>query len=221
MTVLTIETSTPEERVAVVRDGAVVAEAAESVGRGHTEVLLSTVDAVLSAAGVVLSDLDAIVVSIGPGRFSGLRVGLATAKGLASSSGVRVVPVETLPALAESGGPWKGPVCPMLDARRGEVYGALFQGGEGYRRRLPDAALPPADLLDVVAAEAGCERVLFVGSGATIAADEIAARFGDAAAFPKDVVAGPTPLAMAAMAERGEAGAADAGTLEPIYLRGI
>ncbi len=221
MTVLTIETSTPEEHVAVVRDGAVIAQASESVGRGHTEVLLSTVDAVLSAAGVTLSDLDAVVVSIGPGRFSGLRVGLATAKGLASASGVAVVPVETLPALAESGGPWTGLVCPMLDARRGEVYGALFRVGEGCHRQLPDAALPPADMLDAVAAAAGGERVLFVGSGAALCADEISGRFGEAASFPKEVVAGPTPLAMVTMAERGEAGAADAGSLEPIYLRGI
>ena len=88
MLILTIETSTPTERVAVVRGGEVLAEVSDTVGRGHTEKLLGAIESVLADASVRIDDLDAVGVSIGPGRFSGLRVGLATAKGLAVRVGL-------------------------------------------------------------------------------------------------------------------------------------
>jgi tRNA threonylcarbamoyladenosine biosynthesis protein TsaB len=223
MLILTIETSTPIERVAVVRDGTVLAEVDEVVGRGHTEKLLGAVESVLSRSSVDLDALDAVAVSIGPGRFSGLRVGLATAKGLAASSDLPVLPVETLAALAESGRPHEGLVCPMLDARRGEVYGALFRlDGYGRERLLPDAAAAPSAMLKSVAAEANGRPVLFLGSGVPASADEIAAVFGGAAVLPDAEVPAPTAAAIAALAEERELPEASAAaTLEPTYLRGI
>lgn len=222
MLILTIETSTPAERVAAVRDGEVMAEFNETVGRGHTEKLLGAVESVLARSSVGLGDLDAVAVSIGPGRFSGLRVGLATAKGLAASSDLPVVPVETLAALAESARPHEGLVCPMLDARRGEVYGALFElSADGRERLLPDAAAAPAAMLDSVAHEAKGRPVVFLGSGVPMCAGEISAAFGDLAVLTDDVPA-PTPAAMAALAEeRDLPDAGCAATLEPVYLRGI
>jgi tRNA threonylcarbamoyladenosine biosynthesis protein TsaB len=221
--ILTIETSTPAEHVAVVRDDTVLASLSETVGRGHTEKLLGAIESVLSRSSVALGDLDAVAVSIGPGRFSGLRVGLATAKGLAASSGLPVLPVETLAALAESARPFEGLVCPMLDARRGEVYGALFRlDDDGRERLLPDSASAPSALLANVAAEVEGRPVLFLGSGVSVCADEIAAAFGDAAVLPEDGVPAPTPVAMAALAhERKLPEPAAAATLEPVYLRGI
>lgn len=222
MLILTIETSTPTERVAVVRDGSVLAEFTETVGRGHTEKLLGAVEDVLSRSAVGLGDLDAVGVSIGPGRFSGLRVGLATAKGLAVAFGMPVVPVETLAALAESARPHGGLVCPMLDARRGEVYAALFRLGDGRERVLPDTAVAPAAMLESVRSAAGGETVLFLGSGASICRDDISSAFGGAAVFPANDVSAPAPVAMAAIvAEGGLPDSARAATLEPVYLRGI
>jgi len=222
MLILTIETSTPTERVAVVRDGAVLAEFTETVGRGHTEKLLSAVESVLSRSSVRLRELDMIAVSIGPGRFSGLRVGLATAKGLATASGLPVAPVESLEALAESARPYAGLVCPMLDARRGEVYAALFRVGDGRERMLPDIAIAPAAMIERVEAVAGGEPVLFLGSGVAECADELSASLGDRARFPDEEVSTATPLAMAAIVgELGPPDPAEAATLEPVYLRGI
>lgn len=222
MLILTIETSTPVERVAVVRDGAVVVERTETVGRGHTERLLGVVESVLDESGTGLADLDALAVSIGPGRFSGLRVGLATAKGLAASKGLPLVPVESLAALAESARPATGLVCPMLDARRGEVYGALFRLGAGRERLTEDAALSPDEMIERARAASGGEAVLFLGSGAVMCADEIASAAGVDARFPEVEVTAPAPSAIAAIAEEGGGlDPSEAAVLEPVYLRGI
>ncbi len=222
MLILTIETSTPIERVAVVRDGSVLAELTDTVSRGHTEKLLSAVESVLSRSSVRLRELDVIAVSIGPGRFSGLRVGLATAKGLATASGLPVAPVESLEALAESARPYAGLVCPMLDARRGEVYAALFRLGDGRERMLPDVAIAPAAMIERVQVAAGGESVLFLGSGVAECVDELSAALGDRACFPDEEVSTATPLAMAAIVgELGPPDPAKAATLEPVYLRGI
>jgi tRNA threonylcarbamoyladenosine biosynthesis protein TsaB len=222
MLILTIETSTPTERVAVVRDGAVLTELTEAVGRGHTEKLLAAVETVLSRSSVALEDLDAIAVSIGPGRFSGLRVGLATAKGLAAASGIPVVPVETLAALAETARPVEGLICPMLDARKGEVYGALFRLGGSRERLLPDVAVTPGELLERVSEAAEDGPVLCLGSGASVCRAEIEAALGGAARFPEADVEAPAPSAIAALAaERDLPDPSDAATLEPVYLRGI
>ena len=222
MLILTIETSTPMERVAVVRDGSVLAELAETVGRGHTEKLLGAVESALSRSSVGLRELDAIAVSIGPGRFSGLRVGLATAKGLAAASGLPVAPVESLAALAESARPYGGLVCPMLDARRGEVYAALFRLGDGRERTLRDVAVAPAAMIERVQAAAGEREVLFIGGGATACAGDVKAALGGSARFPDADVSTATPLAMATIVEElGLCDPAEAATLEPVYLRGI
>jgi len=222
MLILTIETSTPTERVAVVRDLSILCELTDTVSRGHTEKLLGAVEAVLERSSVRLGDLDAVGVSIGPGRFSGLRVGLATAKGLAASSGLPVVPVGTLAALAESARPHAGLVCPMLDARRGEVYAALFRLGVERERALPDVATSPATMLESVRRASGAEPVLFLGSGATVSRGEISSVFGESALFPDTDVAAPAPLAMAVMvAEHPLPDPGEAATLEPVYLRGI
>src|SRR5262245_52075822 len=98
----------------------------------HARTLLPLIDAALAAAGVGLRQLDLLAVSIGPGSFTGLRIGLSVAKGLALATGLPVVGVPTLEAYALHVGPRPGLICPVLDARKGEVYGAVFrwQGGE-------------------------------------------------------------------------------------------
>jgi tRNA threonylcarbamoyladenosine biosynthesis protein TsaB len=224
--ILTIETSTPTERVAIVHDGEILAGRTEAVGRGHTERLLGIVEAVLDRSGSVLGDLDAVAVSIGPGRFSGLRVGLATAKGLAAASGLPVVPVPTLEALAESARPRTGLVCAMLDARRGEVYAALFLLDGGRDRLLPDLALPPIEMALRVAEIARDQRVICLGSGAVEYGTQIAGAAEGSSFEFVDAIDGPTPSSMAALVEAtvGSAGlpaVEDAAVLEPVYLRGI
>lgn len=222
MTLLTIETSTPAESVAVVRDGVVLAELTETVGRGHTESLLRAVDEVLGRSGLAPADLDAVAVALGPGRFSGLRVGLATAKGLAAVTGVAVVPVGTLPALAESVRPREGLVATLLDARRGEVYGALFRLGDGRERLLPDTASTPRGMLELIVREAGDDPVLLAGGGAPLCEAELGSARLDRSRFELLSTAGPGARGLAVLAEEGTpVSAAELDALEPVYLRGI
>ena len=220
MRILTIETSTPVEEVAVVDDDAVLCARCSSAGRGRADDLTASVAHVLGETDTALARLGAIAVSIGPGRFTGLRVGLATAKGLAEASGIRVVPVSTLEALAESARVAEGLVCPILDARRGEVYAALFRFGRRRERLMPDLALAPDDLVTRVVAASGGGPVLFVGTGVEQYRAEIKNGLGETAVFDARARA-PEPAALAALARepRARDGALDA--IEPVYLRGI
>jgi len=220
MRILTIETSTPEEEVAVVDAGTVLASRALPAGRGHAEELIVAVAEVLERSATRLLALDAIGVSIGPGRFTGLRVGLATAKGLSAAVGVPVRPVPTLEALARSGGT-AGLTAPMLDARRGEVYGALFRVGGPASRILDDAAEPPAAFAARVAAAAKGERVLLVGTGAPVYESEMRDALGGLAVLPRPAVARPSAAAIAAMVEESGGACPDLDSIVPIYLRGI
>jgi tRNA threonylcarbamoyladenosine biosynthesis protein TsaB len=226
VTVLTIDTATPTETVGLVRGGRLLAQRVTHAGRGHADELAASVDDVLKRSSVSLSDLDGIAVSIGPGRFTGLRVGLSTAKGLSVASGVPVMPVPTLEALAASVLPEDAPpgtcVCAMLDARRGEVYAAAFLAGARPVRLRPDAAVGPAAGALAAVEAAGGGSVVFAGTGAVLYRDDIVGAVGGAARFPADPVETPEPSAMALVAESvAEAGPVDAASLMPIYLRGL
>lgn len=220
MRILTIETSTPLEIVAVVRGGAVMAESRTTAGRGRRDRLACSIEQVLDESGTDLRALGAIAVSIGPGRFTGLRVGLATAKGLAVTTGLGVRPVRTLRALALSAGSTDGLVCPALDARRGEVYAALLRPWSGMVV-MPEEAVPPSDLTRRVAALARGEPVTFVGTGAVAYRDEIEATLGPLARFAPDDLTTPSPLALARLAaEEPDLRGGALAALEPAYLRG-
>ncbi len=127
MFILGIDTATQIASVGVTRGEESVAEASNRATSNHTETLLPLIADVLSQAKVSLRDIEGIGVSIGPGSFTGLRIALGTVKGLAYATGQRVVGVPTLEALAHTVSDWEGLICPILDARKREVYAALFQ----------------------------------------------------------------------------------------------
>jgi len=223
MRVLTIETSTPIEIVAVVEAGLVLAERRIAAGRGRAEELVIAIAESLRDAGTELGGLSAIGVSIGPGRFTGLRVGLATAKGLSAVAGVPVRPVPTLEALARSA---RGPgalAAPALDARRGEVYGALFRLGERRPARLlDDRAEPPDAFAERVRETAAGEPVLLLGTGAAAYRGELGCALGVTARFPDIAVLHPSALAIAAMVEEAASDPVpELAVIEPVYLRGV
>ena len=142
-----METATLTGGAALLDGDRVVGEATLSVALQHSERLLATVDRLLADCGWTLGTLDGLAVSVGPGSFTGLRVGLATAKGLAVATGLPVAAVPTLDALA-AGLPFAdAPVCPLLDARKGEVYVSLYRWEAGRMRRLWEyLALAPAEV---------------------------------------------------------------------------
>ena len=165
MRLLAIETATIVQSVALVEDDRLLAGLSYEAQGNRGGMLLPTVDRVLQKAGVAARDLDAVAVSVGPGSFTGLRVGLATAKGLALGSGARLVGVPTLEALAEGYAPATVTVCALLDAYRGEVYMAVFRRqGNALERVSPDAVLAP-DAVASALAEIGGPLHL-IGNGA-------------------------------------------------------
>ena len=144
MRVLGIETATSIASVGIVDADHVAAEQTLPMRGNHARTLLPLIDEVLAAAGMGVRDLGLLAVSIGPGSFTGLRIGLSVAKGLALATGLPVSGVPTLEAYARRAGPRPGLLCPVLDARKGEVYAAAFRwsGDEPVCVAAPVAVTP-------------------------------------------------------------------------------
>ena len=196
------------------RDGAVLAEGVHRESRSHTASLPLLVERVLGEAGLALEDVEGIAVSIGPGSFTGLRVGLALAKGLAFAGGLPLVGVPTLEALAWVADAEPGTsLCAALDARKREVYAALFTAtAEGPRRLTPDLALAPAALAARLP-----RPCTLVGDAGEVYGDVLGAHahlLPFATHHPRGGVIARLGAARLAAGE-----AANAGTLEPVYVR--
>lgn len=127
MKILAIETSTPSGSAAVVDDLGHAEECCWEGAHGHAGQVMTHIATLLKRAAIPGISIDAIAVAIGPGSFTGLRVGLATAKGLAMGWGKPLVTVSSLAAMVGHVPDWKGLVAPAFDARRGEIYAAAFQ----------------------------------------------------------------------------------------------
>ena len=170
MKVLALDTSGPAAGAAVVTDGRVAAEAWDQGRTTPSRRLLATVEFVLARAGVSRGELEGLAVAVGPGWFTGLRVGLATAQGLALGLGLPVAGVSSLRVLAEGAPLRRGVVWAVRDARRGLVYAAAFRRDPaGLQRLEPDTAYSPARL-----AQRLQPPVLLVGSGARLYREQLA-----------------------------------------------
>jgi len=144
MRILALETATLAGGAALLDGDAVIAETRSNIALTHSERILVAVDRVLRDARWTVRDLEGLAVSIGPGSFTGLRVGLATVKGLAFSLSLPVAGVPTLDALAATLPFADAPVAPLLDARKGEVYFSLYRwDGAGMARQCDYLALSP------------------------------------------------------------------------------
>jgi len=146
MRILAIETATPVASVALLERDRLVREVIESVPRRHLEWLAPSIARLLGELGWQPADVEAVAVSIGPGSFTGLRIGVATAAAWARARDVPIVAASTLETVAE-GVDAHGLICPVLDARRGEVAAALFERNGTLRRVLDDLVGPVEVLL--------------------------------------------------------------------------
>ncbi len=152
MKILAIETATVAGSVAVVDDNkGLIGEIKVDVKIAHSERLMSSVEWLLRASGISIEEIDALAVSIGPGSFTGLRIGLSTAKGLSYATNKPIVPVPTIDAFAASLPFCSHLICPMLDARKNEVYAGLYKWeGTLLRKILPATAINPGELLEQI-----------------------------------------------------------------------
>src|SRR5262245_28797949 len=127
MRLLALESATLAGGAALLDGDVIVGEHRSNIALTHSERLMVAVDRLLQDCGWSMSDLDGLAVSVGPGSFTGLRVGIATVKGLALAMSLPVAPVPTLDALASALPFADVPVCPVLDARKGEVYLSCYR----------------------------------------------------------------------------------------------
>src|SRR5262249_17076608 len=210
MRVLPVETSSLAGGVALLDDGRLVAEYVLDVGVTHSERLMSAVDRVIADARWTPRELTGLAVAIGPGSFTGLRIAVSTVKGLALALDLPIAAVPTLDAMAAAL-PWAVlPVCPVLDARKGEGYASLYRwDGAAMRRQWDYLALAPEALGARLA-----EPTLVVGDGAA----QIVSPHARALPSPWRL---PSPACVGALGvERlSRADTVTAAALAPLYLR--
>lgn len=162
MKVLGIDTSTSCGAVGLIDDGEVLSDYFLNIPVTHSERLLSAIEFVLREARCSIGDVDGWAISLGPGSFTGLRIGVSTVKGLAFATGKPVAGVATLDVLASQVSPTSYLICPILDARKKEVYTAFYRYGEGdfLGRQSDYQALRPEDLVKKIK-----EQTIFLGDG--------------------------------------------------------
>ena len=218
--ILAIDTSSVSGSIALVDDVGLVAERTVSDAGTHSQWLMRNISGVLDDSGVKLSEIRLFAMTIGPGSFTGLRIGVSTVKALAWAEGKKVAAVSTLEALALNLPRSHVPVCPVLDARKGEVYTALYDTSGGSAEAIvKDGALAPDSLFGLLR-EKGFHSgpVIFTGSGLGAYSEEIKGAL-------KGAVLAPEPLwhiraSNVALIVKGRGlNGVDPGQLSPVYLR--
>ena len=167
MKILSFETSAKAASVALMEDGKLLAESYQNTGMTHSQTLMVMAQDLLKQCGLGPAAVDAVAVANGPGSFTGVRIGVAAAKGFAWGGEKPLVGVSTLEAMALQLGAWQGYVCPVMDARRSQVYNALFHVSGGmYTRVREDRAISLAELGEEL--KNLTEPVFLVGDGSIL-----------------------------------------------------
>lgn len=170
MLTLAIESSAKAASVAVLDGGELISQYSQCSGLTHSRTLLPMLEDMLKNADLGLEDIELIAVAEGPGSFTGIRIGVSTVKGLAWAGDKKCVGVSTLAAMAWHGLSHGGLICPVMDARRQQVYNALFEIEDGEPKRLTaDRAIALSELAEELKAQD--REVFLVGDGAKLSFD--------------------------------------------------
>ncbi len=172
MKILALESSAGVVGVALLEDEKILYLAEDVLGHTHSETLLPMIAECLEHHGLEPKDVDLFVCAAGPGSYTGIRIGVATVKGLASGSGKPCIGVSSLEALAHNCADLEGVVCPVMDARRDQMYTALFECRRGEVKRLSEDALLPLEQLDRALRTLG-RQVYLIGDGAEKAEEKL------------------------------------------------
>ena len=217
MKLLAIDTSGPVCGVAILTEAGIAYECAAVNKLTHSTNLMPMVEAAFAATGLTVQDMDRIAVVTGPGSFTGVRIGVSTANGLAHGAGKPCVAVDALEAMAAGVGEFSGIICPIQDARAGQVYGAAFSAGEVRPDRLMrDTPLKVEEYVATI--QSMRDRFLFLGDGMLVQKAKLQALLGDAAVFANPQQAFLRPAAVAYL---GSLATEEMDYLElmPMYLR--
>ena len=214
---LGIETSTPVCSVAIACGDRVLVEYTLELGTHHSERLQPMIELALREANLSVGDLDGVAVAAGPGSFTGLRIGMGMGKGLCRGANLRLACISTLAGMAFGAGAAGLPLCPMLDARRGDVYAGVYDLVAGMPvSRIPDRADALSNWITHLP-----RPVMVVGDGAWAYRDVIEDAMGREAYFANAALGRPTAGAIALLGQaRCEQGKSDdIDMAEPFYLR--
>ena len=219
MLVLGIESSTPRASVAIVTEFEVVGSFELGRGRSQDEILMPAAERLLDDAALDWHQLGGIAVGLGPGLFTGLRVGVATAKALAQTLGISIAGLSSLDVLAHSVRYTKRVICTCVDARRKEVFWAFYRATPGGVQRLSDFRSAPAEHCANEILARG-EPVLVVGNGPYLYPDAFAVRTRDTEiAGVADATPTAIPLAELAVARLLREDSDRLSDVRPLYVR--
>lgn len=219
MKILALETSAKAVSAAVTEDGRVLAAGFQDTGLTHSRTLMPIVEHILKNADLTMAEIDAVAVAVGPGSFTGIRIGVSAAKGLAFAADKPAVGVSTLAAMARNAAFADGLVACAMDARRNQIYNALFEAKDGELTRLtPDRAIGLAELAEELREDPRPKTV--VGDGAKLCADALtAAGVACRLAPPHLVMQSAVTVALEAEEAARNGGLVSAQELLPVYLR--
>jgi tRNA threonylcarbamoyladenosine biosynthesis protein TsaB len=222
--ILAADTSTATNSVAICRDNVTLVESVVEGGRRHSERLIPTIDWLLGEAGLTLSGIDMLAISIGPGSFTGLRIGAATWKGLALANDLPLIGVSTLDAMTRlSAFAPTGYLAVALDARMKEVFAAVYRFEDGERHRVVEpCACSPESLMTRIESLPGFSQSALglVGDGASLYRDTFLAQWPNATiADPFLGVPRASAVAQEALGLRAAGVSEDGAQVEPVYLR--
>jgi len=217
MNILAIDTSGPVAGCAVMAGGRIVHSISMNHGLTHSESIMPAVEDAMSASGLTCAEIDVFAAVAGPGSFTGVRIGVCAAKGFAHAVNRPCVPIHALEALAMNFCGFDGIVCPILDARRHQVYCAGFDVSSGIPVRvMEDDAIALDELLNRLP---GDRRILFAGDGVGVHEKHISEVLGDRAVIAPANLRDLRADAVCALAAMKQDEWIPAHELRPVYLR--
>ncbi len=220
MLIFGIDTCCMAATAALVDEKVLLAQTVVNHGKTHSQMMMPQVEEMFKLTGIDPKSVDAFAAAVGPGSFTGVRIGVATAKAMAQAAQKPCIAVSTLEALAYSSKYFDGIVAPILDARRNQVYNALFDCKKGISTRItPDRALALSELLEEL--KGYNKDVIFMGDGTLVFEDEIREALGERAFFAPKTTRMNLAGAVAELGlEKFKAGETVAyGELVPEYVR--
>ncbi len=219
MLILAFETSAKAAGVALMEDGKLLGESYQNTGLTHSQTLMVMAEDLMKQCGVCVADVTAVAVAAGPGSFTGVRIGVAAAKGFAWGAELPCCGVSTLEAMALGLGVWQGYVCPVMDARRSQVYQALFHVDCGnYTRIREDRAISLQELGEDI--QNLSEPIFLVGDGSQLCYNTLLGKV-PSLVLPAEhrMHQRGSGVALAAMRMLREGAACSGAKLVPNYLR--
>ena len=219
MLILAFETSAKAASVALTENGRLLGESYQNTGLTHSQTLMVMAEDLLKQVGKTVNDITAVAVAEGPGSFTGVRIGVAAAKGFAWGREIPCFGISTLEAMAVSLGVWEGHICACMDARRNQVYNALFYVNHGIVERVSeDRAIALSDLKTDLEHIDG--TIFLVGDGAVLTHKTLSGNIPELI-LPPEHRQHQRAVGVALLAEAkalaGEPG--DGNALNPNYLR--